>query len=342
MARAWCKVASNLDIHPKIREAGNLGRQVYEYALRLNSELDKDGLIPGRYMEPEYLTHVLMLTDLCEMSGTSPGLSGTQCAVSGLSRAVRADLLVRDNGDFRIVGWDTEWAKHRLSESQRKAAYRAKMRNHVVSGTVPDNLGHVPRCPESPRSEERRGEEIRVSELEPKSENSLGRNRESDPPLAIARTIPAPRAPTPTSTWARRKVWWDEMLEADERIKTSGIEPNAPSLPKQCAGEHEKNIMAVAEQLEAMGFSPVEVDAKMRHIVLVAEANAIHVTKSRKFFKPSTIWKPANAMRSADTSLSEAATDNVIQLGAQNAKSVTVGRVEPKGPEHYGHGRQKI
>ncbi len=97
------------------------------------------------------------------------------------------------------------------------------------------------------------------------------------------------------------------MLEADQRIRTSGIEPNAQKLPPAPAGEHEKNMNRCEQNLLAEGRAPAEVDAKMRHIVLVAEAEAMRPdNRSRRWFKPALIWDPARAARAADTSLEEA------------------------------------
>lgn len=153
------------------------------------------------------------------------------------------------------------------------------------------------------------------------------------------------------SGWVRRQSWWQAMLDADVRIKASGIEPNAPSLPKTCAGEHEKNVLAVERTLTEGGCSPDEVDAKMRHIVLVREAEARRPGgPGRKYFKPSTIWNPANALRAADTSLEEA-TAPVLELtragernGAVPSKDPRFGRLDTstKGPENYGKGEQEF
>jgi hypothetical protein len=157
--------------------------------------------------------------------------------------------------------------------------------------------------------------------------------------------------PVGESGWSRRQSWWQAMLDADARIKASGIEPNAPSLPKNCAGEHEKNVMAVERTLTDSGFSADEVDAKMRHIVLVREAEAKRPGgPGRKYFKPSTIWNPANALRAADTSLEEATTPAIelVRIGERNgaapSKDPRFGRLDTstKTPENYGKGEQKF
>lgn len=133
------------------------------------------------------------------------------------------------------------------------------------------------------------------------------------------------------------------MLEADARIRAAGIEPNAPTLPPQPAGETEKGLAACARQLVEAGFDAPTVDAKMRHIVLVAEAEALRDdNRSRKWFKPALIWDPKRAARAADTSLAEARASPQRNQRAGPARDERVGRVEPKKPEEYPSGEQSL
>lgn len=124
-------------------------------------------------------------------------------------------------------------------------------------------------------------------------------------PIAVTVAELAAAIPPGESAWHRRQRWWNAMLEADRRIRAAGIEPNAPSLPKAPAGANEQNMARCERQLLDGGASPDEVDAKMRHIVLVAEAEALR-EGHRRWFKPAMIWDPARAARAVDTSLDEA------------------------------------
>jgi hypothetical protein len=118
---------------------------------------------------------------------------------------------------------------------------------------------------------------------------------------------PAPLVPPGESVWHRRMRWWGAMLDADQRLRAAGIEPNAPSLPKAPAGTNELNMNRCERQLLDGGATLDEVDAKMRHIVLVAEAEALRGdNRSRRWFKPALIWDPERAARAVDTSLDEA------------------------------------
>lgn len=150
MARSWCKVSASLDSHPKIRRAGNLGRQVFEFTLRRNAELDRNGIVPSDHLESEYLADVLMLTK--------------EQAVSGLSQCVRTGLLARDNGNFVICGWDDEWGKRPMTEAERKRNQRANRPNSTSVTKCHDAIVTERDSPECHGSEERRGEEIRREE----------------------------------------------------------------------------------------------------------------------------------------------------------------------------------
>jgi hypothetical protein len=114
------------------------------------------------------------------------------------------------------------------------------------------------------------------------------------------------QAPPPgESAWHRRTRWWAAMLEADARIRRAGIEQSAPLLAPAPAGENERNMHACEKQLLEAGFDAATVDAKMLHIVAVAEAEAMR-EQSRKWFKPALIWDPTRANRAVDTTIQEA------------------------------------
>lgn len=126
-----------------------------------------------------------------------------------------------------------------------------------------------------------------------------------DPRVPDATPAPSAGPPPPSSDWDQRMSWWKFMLAADDRIRSTGIEANAQRLPPAPAGANENNLATCAKNLALAGYSPDEVDAKMRHIVLVAEAEALR-EGHRRWFKPALIWDPLRASRAVDTSLEEA------------------------------------
>lgn len=167
MAKSWCKVSAGLDSHPRIRRAGNLGRQVFEFALRRNAELDKNGVIPAEHMDPEYLADVLMFSK--------------EDAVTGVSACVRTRLLASDGENYVICGWDDEWGKHPMTEAERKRVSRAKSRNQSDVTKCPDTIVTKSDGPECHRSEERREEEKREESGPSGPQLQLSPDRDPDP-----------------------------------------------------------------------------------------------------------------------------------------------------------------
>lgn len=156
---SWAKMSANLDSNPKIRKAGREGREVFLFVLRRNAELDMGGRIPASYVEGWYLADQLMMPE--------------QDALSGLSRCVRTGLLALD-GDFVVIdGWDDEWGKRPLTEAERQAKRRARLKaeseksatSEDQSRSVTPMSGHDRDCPDSHALEERRGEENRGEEI---------------------------------------------------------------------------------------------------------------------------------------------------------------------------------
>lgn len=139
-----------------------------------------------------------------------------------------------------------------------------------------------------------------------------------------ARAIPPTTAPTPkpatvqtpaappiaTSSWQRHKAWWDALLEAFDRLRRPtpqrpAIKPNTPDLAKH---PNEQMLVACERFLRAGGYDDAGVDAKMRHVVLVAEAESERL-QHLDYFKPAIIFDVTKAdrfPRAVDTTVEEA------------------------------------
>jgi hypothetical protein len=128
MASHWCKVASNLDSHPKIRKSGRLGREVFLFALRRNAEPGNKipGQISAAELDPDYLA------DILQMSRDE--------AVTGVTAAVTAGLLRHEGSFFCIVGFEAEWGKTAKDGKERTAKWREnkKLDNQVTVVTSPN------------------------------------------------------------------------------------------------------------------------------------------------------------------------------------------------------------
>jgi hypothetical protein len=129
MALSWCKVASNLDSHPKIRKAGRLGREVFLFALRRNAEPGNP--VPGRL--PKYQLDSWYVAEQLQMSESE--------AVTGVTLAVTHGLLKEEGNSYLIVGFDDAWGKMPASGKDRTAKWRenGKLQKGVTNGDVGDD-----------------------------------------------------------------------------------------------------------------------------------------------------------------------------------------------------------
>lgn len=200
-----------------------------------------------------------------------------------------------------------------------------------VSEPTTRPAGHQPDSSQEPAGHQPLSSDPRSQIPDPRSQSP-----ESTLPRVGTHAIP----PVAASTWSARQSWWLAMLESESRLSADGVDATAPPLPRVCAGENEKLVASVARGLAESGYDAAAVDAKMRHIVAVAEAEARR-EGHRRWFKPAVIWDPVRASRAADTSIGEARAPRHQRAGP-SASSTRTGRVEPARPEEYPEGDQQL
>lgn len=112
MAQHWCKVASNLDSHPKVRRAGRLGREVFLFALRRNAEPGNPvpGRLPKDELAPWYVADQLQMPE--------------SEAIAGVTSAISAGLLSEEGHCYLIVSWKDGWGKSNGTGAERQARYK--------------------------------------------------------------------------------------------------------------------------------------------------------------------------------------------------------------------------
>lgn len=182
MAASWCKVASNLDSHPKIRKAGAMGREVFLFALRRNAEPNNPhpGFVPALELEPWYVADQLMRTE----AETS----------EGLARCLAASLLCRDPLGYAIVGWDKkEWGKETSTERVRKWREKHDTKPDETLRNVSETPMKRTETDETARSDQRRSEETR-------REETREEEREASPPAPSPSVPRSKKRPTPKYT----------------------------------------------------------------------------------------------------------------------------------------------
>lgn len=132
------------------------------------------------------------------------------------------------------------------------------------------------------------------------------------PPDQQISDTPAPRAIAQSVTYQQRQAWWKELNAAHDRLrrptpKRAGIKPGTPDFAKS---PNENQLLPCERFLRDGGYDAAGIDAKIRHVIAVAELEAERDQKL-DYFKPAIIFDVTSANRfprKVDTSLEEART----------------------------------
>jgi uncharacterized phage protein (TIGR02220 family) len=269
MAASWCKVASNLDSHPKIRKAGRNGREIFLFALRRNAEPGRavtgvTGILPAVTFEAWYLADQLMMSEAE--------------AADGFDRCLKAGLLVEDGEAVRIGGWDDdEWGRP-FTNAERQQRHRGVTKSNA---TVTEPRYAVTRNNESNGREERRSEEKRGEE---NTEKNSAAPTAGGPVLEIptpkAKRKPKPSDPTAAERESVRVVL--EKLSTRNGVRYSGTAEHTRLIVNHLrAGVTEMDLRAV------IGYCALELDWA---------TNA----DMAKYLRPETLFGPKTIDRYLD------------------------------------------
>src|SRR5262245_24755258 len=108
----WFKFDAGFFGNRKVIRAGRDGRDIYQWVLCCNRQRNAKGIIPAGDVEPWFAARHLGIT--------------AEDAARGVTAAVRAGLLAVEGEFVRIIGWDADWAGHRLSRAEIQANYRTR------------------------------------------------------------------------------------------------------------------------------------------------------------------------------------------------------------------------
>ncbi len=143
------------------------------------------------------------------------------------------------------------------------------------------------------------------------------------------REAPIASEPLRPITWQVRNEWWQCMLAAHARLRARGIGTSAPKL----APHPNETMLAACERfLRDGGYDAANIDAKMRHVVLVNEAEAARLGDLR-YFKPAIIWDVSATNRfprKVDTSLEEANAEPRAAQRSDHARGGAIGSASPR------------
>lgn len=168
MSVTWyAKLEANFHSNRKARKARRLGREVFVYVLCQNAARGATGSIPIGDIEIWHLAEQLQMTE--------------DEAKEGVRLAIEAELIKVSKDRATVCGWDEEWGKRPLSDSERQQKRRDKLSGRVTNhdANVTSHENNVTN--HGQRDASHRKEGIKEGRKE-------GRDRE---PRAAARPLPA-------------------------------------------------------------------------------------------------------------------------------------------------------
>jgi hypothetical protein len=297
----FCKVDSNLDTNPKIRKAGFFGSAVFQFILRLNRRLRRDGDVPLSYISAEYVVDQLRV----------PGDDALDIVHRAIEACVRAELLEldHDQGLARIVGWEQDWGMRAPKPvRERVAAHRERQRQQqptpAVTRVTPERHSNAI------RSEEIRSEEIRGEEKDQSLHSGSDIPPElPDPPAIVGADLGAPPPGIPQPGRGRSAVValnTDAWRYAALKHAELGLEGSLP-WPAMPAGAAYNDLVDRTREVLAMHDPPRfdEARALITRRIDVAFA-AAQREQHVKWFTPTRMWDAKSFWRDLEISPAQA------------------------------------
>jgi hypothetical protein len=129
MGSIWAKIDALLPMNPKGFDAAWWGCQIFANLLLINKAHGCDGLIPVRFVRPEYLARYLQM-DTAKVIGPH----AVELVKHGLEEAKRAELIRITADGVEILGWDRKWGRGADSSTERTRKWREKQREQQQDG----------------------------------------------------------------------------------------------------------------------------------------------------------------------------------------------------------------
>lgn len=206
--------------HPQILRAGFWAAQVFTALCDVCAARDFGGFIPHDYLTARWLVRTMNL-----LPEDVPNGDPEQTVIEALSRLSVTGLLVVTEGGMRIDGWDRRQPKAPMSDAERKRKQRERQdMSRNVTAVRDSHECHAI------RGEEKREEEKKEKETDPRAQGALVLSAESEarpePPDRIHgrwRELWSPRA-DPRLDRKRRKRIQALLRERSERQILDSLE----------------------------------------------------------------------------------------------------------------------
>ncbi len=255
----FAQVDANLDLNPKIRKAGRDGREVFEFILRRNAAIDGNGSVAIKYIDPDYLADILMM---------SP-----KEAANGTKRAASADLIKLDTdlGVVWIIGWTEEWGRKAKSGAQRTETWREREK---------ERSSHKPS--ESLMGRDVSNEDVTTCDGGDESNDGVTVGDESDA-LRVEKSReeresgkPDNLPPAESAESDRVAIFASAAVGEINRIAATRYQPDAAETVKNCTA------------LVKRKFTPAQAVAVIR-----SKRDWLSDERMLKHFNPSTLLRPS-------------------------------------------------
>lgn len=127
MSTTWyAKVDCNIHTNRKVMKAGRIGREVWFFVLCMNAQRGALGEFPAEDLEPWYVASQLQMTEAE--------------AEQGIAACVSAELIEFKDGLVVMCGWDVEYGKYPLGNTERQKQFRERRKMKKQSAEQQSNV----------------------------------------------------------------------------------------------------------------------------------------------------------------------------------------------------------
>jgi hypothetical protein len=308
----YAKIDCALDMNPKIRKAGRLGREVFMFLLRRNRLTDSHGILSAINIDPAYMAEQLMMPE--------------SDAVTGCHACVTAKLINVTPQNVVILGWSDDWAREAKTPAERKADQRRRdNETKLLDAEIETEMENVTKShelkvtvtQEKKRKEKRREEKEREGECR---EGGLGSLRSPGTALAaptldaasasvsLSASLTTPARPTPPQEAPEGDPLAEPVRKPSKRAQPPAASSEVKSQALELWAEQDRlrqEAIPGSRPLKASKSQLARVEAAVldygvddcRHVLAVYAAEARTNPASAEWFNGVSNWRTDNLDR---------------------------------------------